>query len=65
MLPALPLQVWVFHVGTCKVVAKLQGHKINVRDLVYDTQSRQLITCSFDKSLKVYGQPADAVAGTA
>jgi hypothetical protein len=50
-------QVWVFHVGSSRVVCKLKAHKINVRDLCYDTASNLLATCSFDKTVKVRGLP--------
>ncbi len=47
-------QVWVYHVGSGKVVAKLQGfHKVNVRDLDYDPERNLLVTGSFDKSVAV------------
>lgn len=46
-------QVWVYHVGSGKVVAKLDVHKINVRDMHMDTQRNILATCSFDKTVKL------------
>ncbi len=49
--------VYVYHVGTAKVVATLRGHSVNVRALHYDAVSNKLVTCSFDKSVKVYEQP--------
>lgn len=49
--------VCVYHVGTAKVVATLRGHAINVRSLHYDAASNKLVTCSFDKSVKVFEQP--------
>ena len=51
---AVTAEVWVFHVGSCKVVSKLPAHKINVRDLHYDPLSNRLLTCSFDKTVKVF-----------
>ncbi len=50
----LLLQVWVFHVGTAKVVAKIAGHKINVRGMDRDQERNLLLTCSFDKTFKVW-----------
>lgn len=44
-------QVWVYHTGTGKVVLKLDLHKINVRGMDFD--GRRLVTCSFDKTVKV------------
>jgi WD40 repeat protein len=49
--------VYVYHVGTAKVVATLRGHAVNVRSLHYDAASNKLVTCSFDKTVKVYEQP--------
>ena len=53
---AATAEVWVFHVGSGKVVAKLPAHRINVRDLAYDGERNQLLTCSFDKTVKVFRQ---------
>jgi len=47
-------QVWVFHVGKSKVIAKLSAHSINVRYLEVDTQHGVLVTCSYDKSVKLW-----------
>ena len=44
----------MFHVGTCKVVAKLSAHKVNVRDMSFDRERRLLATCSFDKTVKIF-----------
>ncbi|KAL6764979.1 WD40-repeat-containing domain protein [Haematococcus lacustris] len=52
---ALGGQVWVYHVGSGKVVARLPVHKINVRDLHYDPRRNLLATASFDKTVKVLG----------
>lgn len=49
--------VYVYHVGTAKVVATLRGHTVNVRSIHYDPASNRLATCSFDKCVKVYEQP--------
>ncbi|KAI8468292.1 MAG: quinon protein alcohol dehydrogenase-like superfamily [Monoraphidium minutum] len=47
--------VVVFHVGSGKVVARLEGrHRINVRDLDMDGARNLLATCSFDKSVRVF-----------
>lgn len=49
--------VYVYHVGTAKVVAQLRGHTVNVRSIFYDGETNRLASCSFDKSVKVYEQP--------
>lgn len=49
--------VYVYHLGTAKVVAKLRGHTVNLRALHYDVASNRLATCSFDKAVKIYEQP--------
>lgn len=49
--------VYVYHLGTAKVVAQLKGHTVNVRCIHYDPATNRLATCSFDKSVKVYEQP--------
>lgn len=52
---AADASVYVYHTGSGKVVAKLIGHhKINVRDISYDSISNRLASCSFDKTVKVY-----------
>lgn len=38
------IQIWVYHIGLARVVAKLPAHKINVRSLHYDTQRNLLAT---------------------
>ncbi len=48
------LQVWIHHVGSGKVVAKLHNHQVNVRDLDYDTDRNILATCSFDKTVSIF-----------
>jgi hypothetical protein len=46
----------VYHVGTGKLAARLEGrHRVNVRDLNVDWGRNLLATCSFDKSVKVFG----------
>lgn len=40
--------------GTCKVVARLEGHKVNVRDLDYDAGANRLATASFDKTVNIW-----------
>lgn len=49
--------VFVYHLGTAKVVARLKGHTVNVRAINYDALTNRLATCSFDKSVKVYEEP--------
>lgn len=49
--------VYVYHLGTAKVVAQLRGHTVNVRAIHYDGSSNRLATCSFDKCVKIYREP--------
>lgn len=47
--------VQVFHVGSGKLAAALEGaHRVNVRDLDVDHARNLLATCSFDKSVAVH-----------
>ncbi|KAL0056020.1 hypothetical protein WJX82_006755 [Trebouxia sp. C0006] len=46
--------VYVFHVGTTKVEAQLKAHLKNVRALDYNAETNTLVTCSFDKAVKVF-----------
>ncbi|DBB06686.1 TPA: hypothetical protein ACH3X1_012194 [Trebouxia sp. C0004] len=46
--------VYVFHVGTTKVEARLKAHLKNVRALDYNAETNTLVTCSFDKAVKVF-----------
>uniref|UniRef100_A0A061RI05 Uncharacterized protein n=1 Tax=Tetraselmis sp. GSL018 TaxID=582737 RepID=A0A061RI05_9CHLO len=46
--------IWVFHVGTAKIVHKIRAHSINVRHLEVDAPSRTLATCSYDKTVKLW-----------
>ena len=56
----------VYHVGTGKVVAVIQGvHRVNVRDLDVDHGRNLLATCSFDKSVVVYAHAPAAGAALA
>lgn len=49
---------WVhaFAVGNARVVEKFKAHEKNVRGLLYDVQSNLLLTCSFDRTAKVWEQ---------
>jgi hypothetical protein len=48
--------VHVYHVGTGKVAARLEGfHRQNVRDLDVDGARNLLATCSFDRTVRVFG----------
>ncbi|KAL3139799.1 hypothetical protein ABBQ38_004100 [Trebouxia sp. C0009 RCD-2024] len=49
--------VSVFHVGTTKVEAQLKAHMKNVRALDYNATTNTLVTCSFDKTVKVFTAP--------
>ena len=58
--------VFVFHVGTGRVAARLEGgHRVNVRDVHFDHARGLLATCSFDKTVRVYGAAATAAAAAA
>lgn len=53
--------VHVYHVGTGKVAARLEGqHRVNVRDLDVDWGRNLLATCSFDKTVRVFCHQAEA-----
>jgi COMPASS component SWD3 len=47
--------VSVFDVASGRVCAKLHGHKGVVRDLWYDAEKDLLLTCGYDKSVRVWG----------
>eukprot|EP00879_Flechtneria_rotunda_P016409 GHRR01017168.1.p1 GENE.GHRR01017168.1~~GHRR01017168.1.p1 ORF type:complete len:125 (-),score=37.99 GHRR01017168.1:660-1034(-) len=52
--------VYVYHVGSAKVVKKLAGqHTVNVRDISYDHSTNRLATCGFDKTVKVLVEAVD------
>ncbi|KAK9824547.1 hypothetical protein WJX72_011229 [[Myrmecia] bisecta] len=55
MAAAAAGHVYVMHVGSAKVVANYKAHAKNVRSLHYDGDQNVLVTCSFDKNVKVYG----------
>jgi len=61
MAAAAAGQIYVFHTGTGKVVSKFKAHTQNVRWLDYDAERNLLISCSFDKTVKVFS--ASAAAG--
>jgi len=46
--------IWVFHVGSAKAIHQAQAHSINVRNLQVDSASGVLVTCSYDKSVKLW-----------
>lgn len=50
----------VFHLGTARRVATIPAHAKNVRALCYDGAANALLTCSFDRSVKVFAA-AEAV----
>ncbi|BDA40712.1 hypothetical protein COCOBI_01-3650 [Coccomyxa sp. Obi] len=47
-------QVYVFHVGSSKVIATFKPHEKNVRCLDYDEQQKCLMTGSFDRNVQIY-----------
>lgn len=47
--------VYVYEVGSARVVATLAAHPSkNVRGLAYDGVNNLLLTCSFDRSVKMF-----------
>jgi WD40 repeat protein len=56
-------QLLVFHVGSAKLVASLKAHGKALRDMDYDAAANVLATCSFDRSVKVFGWGGGAGAG--
>ncbi|CAK0734557.1 hypothetical protein CVIRNUC_000448 [Coccomyxa viridis] len=46
--------VYVFHVGTAKVVQSFKAHEKNVRSLDYDASNGILVTGSFDKKCQIW-----------
>lgn len=52
-------KVWVIEVATGKWVKKLEGHQGVVRGLDYDAQKEWVVSCSFDKSVRIWGVGAD------
>ena len=45
----------VFEVASAKVVATFCAHEKNVRGLAYDHAEGVLLTCSFDRTVKLWG----------
>ncbi|PRW32536.1 WD40 repeat isoform B [Chlorella sorokiniana] len=52
--------VCVFHLGSCSKVATLVAHSKNVRSLAYDGTNNLLLTCSFDRTVKVFDSSVGA-----
>jgi WD40 repeat protein len=46
--------IYVYSVVTERVVYKLNGHTGSVRDLAYRETDRMLISCSFDKTVRIW-----------
>ncbi|KAJ3158119.1 hypothetical protein HDU86_003071 [Geranomyces michiganensis] len=46
--------VYVFDVASGQVVAKLGGHLEVVRCVAFDPDSRRLVSCSFDKTVRIW-----------
>lgn len=46
--------VCIFNVGSAKVEDKVKAHDKNCRNLCYDAANNTLLTCSFDRSVKVF-----------
>ncbi|GAB4820603.1 hypothetical protein N2152v2_007649 [Parachlorella kessleri] len=51
--------VYVFDVATARVVANFKAHDKNVRGLAYDAANNLLLTCSFDRTTKVFSAGQD------
>ena len=47
--------VEVIHLGSGRSCGQISAHKVNVRDLIYDLKRKALLTCSFDKTVKIWG----------
>lgn len=45
--------LYIYHVGSSKVVLSLKVHDKNLRALDYDASENTLVTCSFDRTVKV------------
>lgn len=41
----------------CQVEAQLKAHQKNVRALDYNPESNTMVTCSFDKTVKLFTAP--------
>lgn len=54
MASAAAGQIYTFHVGSGKVVSKYKAHEQNVRWIDYDPKRNLLLTCSFDRSVRVF-----------
>jgi COMPASS component SWD3 len=48
-------RVCVVDVAEGKVVRKLDGHKALIRDLWFDSERELLVTCGFDKTVRIWG----------
>lgn len=44
----------IFHLGSAKRVATVAAHAKNLRALAYDGTNNLLLTCSFDRTVKVW-----------
>ncbi|KAL4457940.1 hypothetical protein ABPG75_012805 [Micractinium tetrahymenae] len=58
----------IFHLGSAKRVATVAAHAKNLRALAYDARNNLLLTCSFDRTVKMWeaaeaeGQAAEQAA---
>ncbi|KAG0260634.1 hypothetical protein DFQ27_003430 [Actinomortierella ambigua] len=57
-------KIYCFEVGgQQKIVGKLEGHTAAIRGLFMDQERRLLISCSFDKTVRLWGHHSDLQVG--
>ncbi|KAI9021249.1 WD40-repeat-containing domain protein [Hyaloraphidium curvatum] len=56
-------RIWVFEVATGRSVAQLAGHTGIVRDICYDADLTAVVSCSFDKTVRIWTPGAHRPAG--
>lgn len=56
-------RIWVFEVATGKAIAQLAGHSGIVRDLAYDAELDAVVSCSFDKTVRIWTRNAERPDG--
>ncbi|KAI8824040.1 WD40-repeat-containing domain protein [Fimicolochytrium jonesii] len=58
------MKVYVFDVPSGQVVKRLEGHTGVVRGLGYDGERQQLVSCSFDRTVRVWETSEDGDEGS-
>lgn len=56
-------RIWVFEVASGRNVGQLIGHTGIVRDICYDTDLSAVVSCSFDKTVRMWTHGAERPAG--